>query len=113
MRTCSLGGQVVAAVGVGEVSLARSALAKINERRAAIGEAGQHESAAAQISREGMGDGEREAHGDCGVYRVASRFEDRNACIGREGFFRYDHGVLRTNWIACVRVPRAERRAEH
>ena len=52
------------------------ALAEIDEGGAAVGQADQHESAAAQVARERMRDGEREADRDRGVHGVAAVLEN-------------------------------------
>ena len=54
----------------------RGALAEIDESGAAVGEADQHEAAAADVARAGMGDGERESHRDRRIDGVAAVLEN-------------------------------------
>ena len=102
------------AVGV-EIHIARCAagglLAKIDERGAAVGEAHQHESAAADIAGGGMRHGEREAHRDRGVDGVAAGLEHCDADIGRRGSCATTIACCPwTGWRASKCQPRELRR---
>ncbi len=68
--------------------------AKIDEGGAAVGEAHQHESAAAQISRVRIGDRHGEADGNRRVHRVAAVLKNFHADIGGERISGDHHRVL-------------------
>ena len=92
-------------------ALSGRALAKIDESGAAIGQAHQHESAAADVARGGMRHGQREAHRHGRVHRVAARFEHRDSGIGGVRLHRDHHGVPRMHRLR--RPHRAKPRASH
>jgi hypothetical protein len=73
---------------------------KIDERRAAVGHADQHESAAADISCERMRDSERESHGNRGIDRIATAFQNGNAGVSRDRLLRDHHGSAGVDRLA-------------
>ena len=54
-----------------------------------------HEAAAADIAGAGIGHGQCEADGDCGVDRVAAAVEDLDADARGALFLRHHHAVVR------------------
>ncbi len=66
-------------------------LAEVDEGGASVGEADEHEAAAAEVAGEGMGDGEGEADSHGGIDGVATGFEDGDADVGRERLLGDDH----------------------
>ncbi len=56
--------------------------------------ADEHEAAAAEVSGEGIGDGEGEVHGYGGIDCVAALLEDFDAGVGGVVLDGDDHGVL-------------------
>jgi hypothetical protein len=83
---------------------AGSALTEIEERGAPIGQTDQHESAAAQIPRERMGNRQREADGYCGIHRVTTPLEDRESHVGGNRFLGDDHCVTRPERVGAPPV---------
>ena len=81
----------------------RRALAEIDESGAAVGEADQHESAAAQVAGVGMGHGQRESDGDRRVHGVAAVFAGPGRRRRSPGLLRDHHGVAGANRFARVR----------
>ena len=83
-------------------------LAVVEGDGAAVGEADEHETAAADIASEGMHDGECEAGGDGGVDGVAAALEHFEA--GERGEFVHggDHAVLGLDWSALGAKGRRE-----
>ncbi len=73
----------------------RRGLAKVEEGRAAVGEADRHEAAAAEVARDRVDHGERVAHGHCRVDRVAAMAEDIDPDLGREAVGADHHAVAR------------------
>ena len=103
---------VSCAVGV-EIHVARRllrrALAEVDERRAAVREADQHEPTAADVAGKRVGDGEREADRNRGVHRVAAFLQHGYADVGGDRLHRDDHAVLRTQRLANG----ADRQGQH
>ena len=62
------------------------AFAEIDERRAAVGEADEHESPAADIACGGMRHSEREGNSNCGIDGVTAGFENGFPGVRRVGF---------------------------
>ena len=60
----------------------------------ALREMHEHEAAAAEVARDGMDDGEREAGGDGCVHRVAALLQDGDAGVGGIVMHADDHGVV-------------------
>ncbi len=60
----------------------------------AVGQADQHEAAAAQIARRRMRNRQREPHRYRRIHRIAARFQHRFPGIGGVAFARHHHGVL-------------------
>ena len=58
---------------------AGGALAEVDEGGASVGEADEHEAAAADVAGGGVGDGEGEADGDGGVDGIAAGVENLDA----------------------------------
>ena len=73
--------------------LGRGLLTEVNECRASVGKADQHESAAAEVAGEWIRDGKRHADRDGGVDRIAARLENLYADIGGDGLLRSHHAV--------------------
>ena len=76
------------------------AFAEIDEGGSAVGEANQHETAAAEVARGGMGDGEGHGDSDRGVNGVSASLERGDTGIGGVGFARDDHGVTGMDGLA-------------
>ncbi len=71
----------------------RRCFAKVDEGRAAVGEAGQQETAAADVAGERISDREGESDGDRRVHGVASRLEHSQSDIGRQRLLGDHHTV--------------------
>ena len=80
--------------------LLRRALAKIDERTAAIGEADEHEPSATNVSRVRIRYCKGKSNRDCCVYRVSSALKDSDAHIGCEGIAGDDHSMARKLWLS-------------
>lgn len=75
-----------------------SFLAVVDEVGLAVGHADEHESAAAEVARLRMNDGEREADGHCGVHRVTSRLHDLDTCLRSQPMNTGHHGMGGMGW---------------
>ena len=71
----------------------RSFLAEIDKRRLAVMRAQKKESAAAQVARDGMHDGQRKPGGHGCVHGVAAFTKDVEARIRREVMHAHHHAV--------------------
>ena len=84
-----------------EVHVARGrsgrALAEVDEGGASVGQADQHEAAAADVAGGGMRHRQREADRDRRVDRVAAGFEDLEPRFGGVAFARDHHAVPRAH----------------
>ncbi len=74
-----------------------SALAKVDKSGPAIGEAHQHESAAAQVAGERMRNRERKTHSYRGVHGIAAVLQHRDTYVRRKGFVSDYHPVPRAD----------------
>ena len=72
----------------------RRLLAKIEEGLAAIGQLDGHEAAAAEIAGRRIDHGQRIAHGDRRIDRIAAALEHVDADLGRQVLRADDHAVF-------------------
>lgn len=83
---------------LGEIHVLRrrggSGFAKVDGDGLAVSQADEHEAAAAQIARGGVGDGEGERGGDGGVHGVTAFAHDVSSNRRGEPRVGYDHAVL-------------------
>ena len=75
----------------------RRALAEIDEGGAPVGQADQHEAAAADVAREGMRHRQRESHRDRGIDGVAAGLQNLQPGFGGVAFARDHHAVPRAH----------------
>ena len=83
--------------------------------RCIFGEMDHHEAAAADIAGAGIGDGQCETDGDCGIDRIAAAVEDLDADTRGALLLRHHHAVVRKDRRgrrAARRLGRARRFAQ-
>ncbi len=105
-------GQVTAGVQIHVArSGQRSLFAEVDEGGSAIGETGQQEAAASDISREGMRYSERESNRDGCVDGVAAGLEHCGAHVGGEWFLDHYHGMAGVDRLPGVHQRRKDKGA--
>ena len=78
----------------------RRHLAIINGRCPPVFQANHHETAAAEISRRGMGHGQREGDGNRGINSVAATLHDVDADFRSDFVGRSDNAMTRADGFA-------------